>query len=107
MQEFLRPPGRMLSANAPNPERKTGGPKTARFTVIRPSRCPNPSEAMLARRPGREGDRVRALWPGLAEERKNALARLVRLRQHRSAGLLQDLELREVDHLCGHVHVAN
>src|SRR3954466_16366209 len=43
----------------------------------------------------------------LAEERQNALARLVRLRQHRSAGLLQDLELREVDHLLGHVHVAD
>src|SRR3954462_8664442 len=28
------------------------------------------------------------LYPGLAEELKNALASLVRLRQHRSAGLL-------------------
>src|SRR3954451_12706686 len=43
----------------------------------------------------------------LAEERQNARAGLVRLRQHRSAGLLQDLELREVDHFTGHVHVAD
>src|SRR3954463_11673674 len=45
--------------------------------------------------------------PALAEERQNARAGLVSLRQHRSAGLLQDLELREVDHLGGHVHVAD
>src|SRR3954468_17436626 len=88
-------------------ENEAGGPKTARHVVIRPSRCPNPSEVYVW--PAHRG----ALTPGgpmrpvLAEERQNALARLVRLRQHRSAGLLQDLELREVDHLAGHVHVAD
>src|SRR4051794_11459607 len=99
----------MLSSNAPTLKRKTGGPKTARFAVIRPSRCPNPSEVMCGpATPTRfMGAGVRAVVPGLAEERKNALASLVRLRQHRSAGLLQDLELRELDHLSGHVHVAN
>src|SRR3954468_15298073 len=88
-------------------ENEAGGPKTARHVVIRPSRCPNPSEVYVW--PAHRG----ALTPGgpmrpvLAEERQNALARLVRLRQHRSAGLLQDLELRELDHLAGHVHVAD
>src|SRR4051812_50171957 len=44
---------------------------------------------------------------GLAEERENALRGRVGLREHARAGLLQDLELREIDHLAGHVHVAD
>src|SRR3954468_1965412 len=43
----------------------------------------------------------------LPEERQHALRRAVRLSEHARAGLLQDLQLREVDHLLGHVHVAD
>src|SRR5262245_11545373 len=41
----------------------------------------------------------------LLEEPKNRLRALVRLSEHRGAGRLQDLELREVDHLGRHVDV--
>src|SRR3954471_9001022 len=47
------------------------------------------------------------LCEALAQERENALRGLVGLREHARAGLLQDLELGEVDHLRGHVHVAD
>src|SRR3954451_24882991 len=43
----------------------------------------------------------------LPEERQHALRRAVRLSEHARAGLLQDLQLREVDHLTGHIHVAD
>src|SRR4051794_2140807 len=43
----------------------------------------------------------------LAKERKDSLAALVGLRQHRGAGLLQDVELRELRHLRRHVDVAD
>src|SRR3954451_25384511 len=43
----------------------------------------------------------------LPEERQHALRRAVRLSEHARAGLLQDLQLGEVDHLLGHVHVAD
>ena len=41
------------------------------------------------------------------QEAEDALRGLVGLGQHRGAGLLQDLQLGEVDHLGGHVHVAD
>src|SRR5436305_2326733 len=45
---------------------------------------------------------------GLAlQQLQHRLRRLVRLSEHRRAGLLQDLQLREVDHLRCHVHVAD
>src|SRR5919109_3692338 len=47
------------------------------------------------------------LCVALAQEREDALRGLVGLREHARAGLLQDLELRELDHLSGHVHVAD
>src|SRR3954471_10397388 len=47
------------------------------------------------------------LCEALAQERQNALRGLVGLREHARAGLLQDLELGELDHLRGHVHVAD
>src|SRR5215212_1157231 len=43
----------------------------------------------------------------LLQERQHALRGAVGLGEHARPGLLQDLELREVDHLCGHVHVAD
>ena len=43
----------------------------------------------------------------LTQQRQDALGRLVGLRQHAGAGLLQDLELRELDHLRRHVRVAD
>src|SRR6185437_11253865 len=42
---------------------------------------------------------------GLLEELQDAAASLVRLRQHRRAGLGQDLVLRELHHLGRHVDV--
>src|SRR3712207_6303542 len=50
---------------------------------------------------------VRRVCRRLAQEREDALRRLVGLREHARAGLLQDPQLREVDHLLGHVHVAD
>src|SRR3954449_10991887 len=44
---------------------------------------------------------------GLAKQRQDRLRRLVGLREHARAGLLQDLRLRELHHLLGHVHVAD
>src|SRR5689334_2528228 len=41
----------------------------------------------------------------LLEEPKNRLRALIRLSEHRGAGRLQDLQLREVDHLRRHVDV--
>src|SRR5690349_14545842 len=49
------------------------------------------------------GGKARAL----AQQREDALGRLVRLGQHRGAGLLQDVELGELRHLGRHVHVAD
>src|SRR3954451_21998739 len=43
----------------------------------------------------------------LPEERQHALRRAVRLSEHARAGLLQDLQLGEIDHLLRHVHVAD
>ena len=43
----------------------------------------------------------------LAQERKDALRGLVGLREHARAGLLKDVELGELGHLGGHVHVAD
>src|ERR671930_1134501 len=45
------------------------------------------------------------LCVALAQEREDALRGLVGLREHARAGLLQDLELGELDHLSGYVHV--
>src|SRR5215207_7681482 len=53
------------------------------------------------------GTNIPRLWVLLAQQRQDALRRLVRLGQHAGAGLLQDLELRERDHLRGHVRVAD
>src|SRR4051794_18999590 len=65
-----------------------GGPKAAR----RPRSVP----------PSRDRRSVLA-----AEERQHGLRGLVGLREHARAGLLKDLVLRELDHLAGHVHVAD
>src|SRR5258706_11334968 len=47
-------------------------------------------------------------WAALAtQERQHGLRRAVRLREHRGARLIQDLQLREVDHLARHVDVAD
>src|SRR4051812_39886321 len=43
----------------------------------------------------------------LSQEAEDALRGLVGLGQHAGAGLLQDLQLGEGDHLGGHVHVAD
>src|SRR3954463_12045756 len=43
----------------------------------------------------------------LAEQREDALRRLVGLREHARAGLLQDLQLGELHHLRRHVRVAD
>src|SRR6185503_8533623 len=43
----------------------------------------------------------------LAEQGEDALGRLVGLREHARAGLLQDVELREPRHLSRHVHVTD
>src|SRR3954469_2672309 len=65
-----------------------GGPKAAR----RPRSVP----------PSRDRRSVLA-----AEQRQDGLRGLVGLREHARAGLLKDLVLRELDHLAGHVHVAD
>ena len=43
----------------------------------------------------------------LAQQREHALRGLVGLREHARAGLLQDVQLRELGHLRRHVHVAD
>ena len=43
----------------------------------------------------------------LVKARQDGLRHLVRLREHRGASLLEDLVLRELDHLRGHVDVAD
>jgi len=43
----------------------------------------------------------------LSEQGKNRVRQLVGLRQHARAGLLEDLILRELDHLRRHVDVAD
>src|SRR5919112_280039 len=51
--------------------------------------------------------RARLRDPCLPEEGQDALRRLVGLREHARAGLLQDLVLGELDHLGSHIHVAD
>src|SRR4051812_37422561 len=68
---------------------KTGGPEAAR--VRRSSRSLDGSTEL----------------PCLPQQRQDALRRLVGLREHARAGLLQDLVLGELDHLGSHVHVAD
>src|SRR3954471_14593473 len=71
----------------------------------------------MTRKIGRAAEAARPISPPslrelpcrnpLAQERQHALRRAVRLSEHARAGLLQDLQLGEVDHLLGHVHVAD
>src|SRR5205814_9613273 len=96
-------------------------------TSARPTPIPNAASAMRTERtrailwkrrfgPCRHrrcGDRGRASYfrDGVLrltlQQLEHGLRCLVRLREHGGTGLLEDLELREVDHLSGHVHVAD
>ena len=60
------------------------------------------SELNVGRRPS-----LPSVGADLAEQREDALRRLVGLREHARAGLLQDVQLRELRHLRRHVHVAD
>ena len=99
---LLRGPDRVLQARRRRrPPRRPGTRRRQVDAFTEPRRLP---EERSEDRPHRAGHRVR---PRLAQQRQDALRGLVGLREHARAGLLQDVELRELGHLRGHVHVAD
>src|SRR4051812_19712954 len=59
------------------------------------------------RPPAGPASRRRHFWLVLPQQREDRLGRLVGLREHARAGLAEDVELGQLDHLGRHVHVAD